>query len=150
LRGGSMTCLLHRGTSRLVVALLVLGSTSLSGQMLTIGLNFTGSSYFVDSFVIPPDTMGTVGQSHIVELLNGHYAVYGKGDGIQVQSSSLDQFWIDAGVSPTGFTADSRVLYDPSSQRWFALTGDFNFNPAGGDNLLVAVSNTSDPTSGWT
>jgi hypothetical protein len=117
---------------------------------LTIGLNFTGSTYGIDSGFVPPDTMGAVGESHIVELLNGHYAVYSKSDGVRIRSSSLDQFWIDAGVIPVGLTADSRVLYDPFSQRWFASTGDFNFDPGAGDHLLLAVSNSSDPTAGWT
>jgi hypothetical protein len=117
---------------------------------LTIGLNFTGSTYLVDSGFIPPDTVGAVGESHIVELLNGHYAVYRKSDGVRVQTSSLDQFWIDAGAIPVGSIFDSRVLYDPFSQRWFASTEDSNFDPSAGDHLLLAVSNSSDPTAGWT
>ena len=133
-----------------MVLTLTVETLAMEASHLTIGLNFTGSTLFVDSFVIPPDIMGAVGSSHIVELLNGHYAVYRKRDGVRVQTSSLDQFWIDAGVSLTGFTADSRVLYDPFSQRWFASTGNFNFTPGGGDHLLLAVSNTADPTAGWT
>ena len=117
---------------------------------LTIGLNFTGSTYLVDSGFFPPDTLGAVGESHIVELLNGHYAVYRKSDGLRVQTSSLNQFWIDAGAVPLGSAEDSRVLYDPFSQRWFASSGDFTFNPANPDHLLLGVSNSSDPTAGWT
>jgi hypothetical protein len=155
----------HRRTSRAVVALLILSSGSLTGQTqtrgrittgtlaselsrLTIGLNFTGSTYGIDSGFVPPDTMGAVGESHIVELLNGHYAVYRKSDGVRIQSSSLDQFWIDARVIPVGLTADSRLLYDPFSQRWFASTAVVN--SVGNDDLLLAVSNASDPTAGWT
>jgi hypothetical protein len=115
---------------------------------LTIGLNFTGSTYFVDSFQVPPDTVGAVGSSQIVELLNGRYSVYRKSDGMRVQTSSLDQFWTSAGARPAGNTSDSRVLYDPFSQRWFASTGDF-VGPQG-DNLLLAVSKSFDPTAGWT
>jgi len=130
----------------LVLTMEALGSEA---RRLTIGLNFTGSTSSVDSFFIPPDTLGAVGVSHIVELINGRYSVYRKSDGVRLQTSSLDQFWINAGASPSGFTADSRLLYDPFSQRWFASTGDFNFNPGGGDHLLFAVSKSSDPTSGW-
>jgi hypothetical protein len=117
-------------------------------RRLTIGLNFTGSTFGADSFFIPPDTIGAVGASHIVELLNGHYAVYRKNDGARVQTSSLDQFWIDAGASPAGVKFDPRVLYDPFSQRWFASTLNAGFGD--GDHLLLAVSNASDPTAGWT
>ena len=115
---------------------------------LTIGLNFTGSTYGVDSFVFPPDTMGAVGPHHIVELLNGVYSVYRKSDGVRIQTSSLSEFWSNAGAPPHGFVADSRLLYDRFSERWFASTGDFVGAP--GDNLLLAVSESSDPTAGWT
>jgi Carboxypeptidase regulatory-like domain len=129
---------------------LTVQTLAIEASRLTIGLNFTGSTFLVDSGFIPPDTMGAVGPSHIVELLNGHYAVYRKSDGVRVQTSSLDQFWINAGASPTaGFTADPRVLYDPFSQRWFASTANFVAPELGGDNLLLAVSSTSDPTVGW-
>jgi hypothetical protein len=125
---------------------LTVQTLAIEASRLTIGLNFTGSTFLVDSGFIPPDTMGAVGPSHIVELLNGHYAVYRKSDGVRVQTSSLDQFWINAGASPTaGFTADPRVLYDPFSQRWFASTANFVAPELGGDNLLLAVSSTSDP-----
>jgi hypothetical protein len=115
---------------------------------LTIGLNFTGSTYLVDSGFIPPDTVGAVGESHIVELLNGHYAVYRKSDGVRVQTSSLDQFWIDAGAIPVGSIFDSRVLYDPFSQRWFASTEDSNFDPSAGDHLLLASQTLQTPRQG--
>jgi hypothetical protein len=118
-----------------------------TANQLTIGLNFTGSTVF-DSFAYPPDTEGAVSSFYIVELINGRYSVYRKSDGMLVQTSSLDQFWINAMASPTGFTSDPRVLYDSFSQRWFASTGDFV--PTQHDNLLLAVSNSSDPTAGWT
>ena len=76
---------------------LTVQTLAIEASRLTIGLNFTGSTFLVDSGSIPPDTMGAVGPSHIVELLNGHYAVYRKSDGVRVQTSSLDQFWINAG-----------------------------------------------------
>ncbi|MEQ9236503.1 PEP-CTERM sorting domain-containing protein [Coleofasciculus sp. E2-BRE-01] len=114
---------------------------------LNIGLNFTGSTFLEDSFFIPPDTMGGVGSEHIVELINGRYSVYEKTTGTPVQTSSLNQFWSDAGVSFSSFAFDPRVLYDPFSERWFATSVD---NPGSDNNFLLAVSNASDPTAGWT
>lgn len=115
----------------------------------TIGENFTGSTLF-DSRFIPPDTMGGIGPARIVELINGRYAVYNKGDnsGIPIQSSSQDQFWQDAGLE-TFNTFDPRVIYDHDSQRWFATAID-RVDLLVGNNLLLGVSNSSDPTAGWT
>jgi hypothetical protein len=114
---------------------------------LTVGLNFTSSTLFVNSFSIPPDTMGGVGQNHIVELINGRYSVYRKSDGAHIQTSSLDQFWRDARVSFNGSTFDPRILYDPFAKRWFASSADNSF---GDNHFLLAVSKSSDPTAGWT
>src|SRR4051794_10863603 len=47
-----------------------------------VGLNFTSSTFRENSFFIPPDTMGAVSGEHIVELINGRYAVYRKSDGV--------------------------------------------------------------------
>jgi hypothetical protein len=111
-----------------MVLALTVEALTLEANTLTIGPNFTGSTLF-DSGSIPPDTMGGVGPDHIVELINGRYSVYRKQDGVRVQTSTLDQFWIDAGVSfQVFFTFDPRILYDLVSQRWFASSAD---NPFG-------------------
>ena len=115
------------------------------GAPYVIGQNFSGSSFGQSGFT-PPDTMGAVGPSHIVEILNGRYAVYTKTGGF-VTGSSLDQFWINAGVTPVNFSFDPRILYDSFSSRWFAVAVD---NSRNANNFLVAVSNSSNPTSGWT
>jgi len=129
-------------------------SNSTTPCQLAIGLNFTSStlidSFFIpslDSFFIPPDTMGAVGSDRIVELINGKYSVYDKGTGTLLQFSSLNQFWNDAGVTPSRFAFDPRVVYDPFSQRWYAVSVD---NQRGENNLLFAVSKSSDPITGWT
>jgi hypothetical protein len=96
---------------------------------------------------IPPDTMGAAGPNQFVELINGQYSVYRNTDGVRVQTSTLNDFWRNAGVVPTGsFAFDPRVIYDASSGHWFAASAD---NSGGPNNFLVAVSNSSDPTQGW-
>ena len=114
-----------------------------------IGLNFTASTFGVDTFDIPPDTMGAVGSDHIVELINGRYSVYRKIDGVLVQTSSLDDFWKDAGVGGGFGSFDSHLLYDSFTGRWFATSAH---RPSFIDEstLLFAVSHSSDPTGGWT
>lgn len=117
-------------------------------QELRIGSSFAGSTYGIDSTIIPPDTDGAVGRRHIVELLNGHYAVYRKSNGSRIASSSLDQFWRDAGAPPRGFAIDPRVVFDPVANRWYASTLSLNSGNAP-DDLLFAVSRDDDPTQGW-
>ncbi|MBD3292864.1 MAG: PEP-CTERM sorting domain-containing protein [Armatimonadia bacterium] len=110
------------------------------------GLGFQGTTRSASGF-IPPDTMGAVGRDHIVELINGRYRVYDKTDGTTVRNRSLNQFWLDAGVTPAGsFAFDPRVVYDPFSERYFASSVD---NAGGANNLLFAVSNSDDPLDGW-
>ncbi|MFQ5731590.1 MAG: beta strand repeat-containing protein, partial [Planctomycetaceae bacterium] len=112
----------------------------------SVGTSFTGSVFGVDSPFIPPDTMGAVGPSHIAELINGRFTVYDK-NGTQLFTSTLDAFWTAAGVTiPAGnSTFDPRILYDPQSGRWFAISID----SGAGNRIYVAVSTSSDPTAGW-
>jgi hypothetical protein len=100
---------------------------------------------------IPPDTDGAVGPNHVVELINGAYAVYNKSGGF-VASLGLDAFWAAANVTPSGAfptTFDPRVVYDPGTKRWFASALDSGVNGVN-NNFLLAVSKSSDPTDGWT
>lgn len=110
-----------------------------------IGSNFT-SSRSDQTTLNPPDTMGAVGAEHVVELINGRFAVYDKSEGSLLVGESLDQFWTDAGVPPTDYAFDPRVLYDPHSERWFAVSVD---NKATQNHLLFAVSSSADPTAPW-
>lgn len=124
----------------------VCASASAWADTVTIGSNFTGSNLSQSGF-IPPDTMGAVGATQAVELLNGRYVVYNKSTGAVQTSSNLNTFWTNAGVTPSGgFAFDPRVVYDAGSGRWFAAAAD---NAGGVNSFLVAVSNTSDPLSGW-
>ena len=115
----------------------------------TIGQNFTGSTFGIDSNFRTPDTMGAVGIDHFVELINGRFSVYRKSDGVRVQTSTLNQFWNNAGQTPTGINGafDPRVVYDPHARRWYAVAAD---NGGGANNYLFAISSSSDPTQPWT
>jgi hypothetical protein len=59
-----------------------------AGNTLNVLSQFQGST-FNNSGFIPPDTMGAVGPSKFVELLNGTYAVYNKTTGALAQPRSL-------------------------------------------------------------
>jgi hypothetical protein len=100
--------------------------------------------------VIPPDSMGAVGPSHLVSLLNSDFGVFNKTTGGVLQKISLQSFWGSLGTDPeepANFPFDTKVLYDPPSDRFFAVT-------LGGTNspdswILVAVSSTANPTGAW-
>ncbi len=132
-----------------VVACMVVSFTSTAAfsQIVTIGQNFTGSTFGVHSNFIVPDTMGAAGVDHFVELINGRYRVYRKSDGVAVQSQTLNNFWSSAGQAPTGNAFDPRVVYDPHARRYYAVAVD---NGGSANNFLFAISNSSDPTLGWT
>lgn len=111
-----------------------------------IGRNFEGADYAASGF-IPPDTMGAVGNNHVVLMINGRFRIYDKW-GTQLDNRSLDSFWINkAGVTPTSFSFDPRIQYDAAVDRWYATSVD---NAGNNNSFLFAVSNTSDPTGAWT
>jgi hypothetical protein len=101
--------------------------------------------YNQGSGFIPADPMGAAGPNQFVEMINGQFAVYTKA-GVLVSQQSLDAFW--SSQNPAGDTTDPRILYDRRSGRWFASSIDLNDGIRNND-LLVAVSKTSDPTGGW-
>jgi|GEM_PF-1030455 len=115
-----------------------------AGGGFTIGTNFLADTINNSGF-IPPDTMGGVGTDHIVELINGRYTVYDK-DGNQLFTSTLDTFWLDAGLTDVGSgTFDPRVIFDPTVNRWFAASID----GGDGNSVYLAVSLTDNPLDGW-
>jgi hypothetical protein len=130
-----------------VATLLWIAGSEAAALSAEIGRDFTGRVVLGSG--APPDTMGAVGEAHIVELLNGGFSVYDKQDGtLRERTSPLSAFWESAGVTPIGASFDPRVAYDPASQRWFAVAADGGPNYVS-NNFLVAVSKTSDPTQGW-
>lgn len=122
-----------------------------AAQTFSTGANFTTMSLestfasFGNSLE-PPDTMGAAGLNHFVALQNGSCAIYTK-SGTLVSQVSDTAFWSAAlGFNP-GNLSDPRIVYDPASRRWYAsmiTTGQSTNN-----QILLARSNTSDPTQGF-
>jgi hypothetical protein len=126
----------------------------------TIGQNFTGSDNS-QTLITPADGNGAVGSNYFVEFINGSFAVYDKSDGSGVAEISDMKFWSNKGPGGDGMgginflssdaVSDPRVIYDPSSQRWFASQVDFNGSLGDptlqSDYYLLAV--TDDPSGSW-
>ncbi len=138
--------LIQKSLASLVITSTLGFSVAVEAATVDLGLNFTSSTRGFNSSFIPPDTMGAVGSEHIVELINGRYSVYDKSTAQNLQSSSLSQFWSDAGVSRFD-VFDPRIVYDPFSERWFAVSAADR--RSSDSSFLLAVSKTDDPTQGW-
>jgi hypothetical protein len=93
---------------------------SISAQLVSIGQNFTGSSFSNRGFILP-DTMGAVGPTSFVEILNGRYAVYDKGSGSVIQTNTLNQFWSNAGAAPIKYAFDPRGDHQRQNGVWRSI-----------------------------
>ncbi|MFB7466179.1 IPT/TIG domain-containing protein [Streptomyces sp. NPDC056224] len=90
----------------------------------------------------PSDTQLAVGPTHIIQFTNRSGQIYDKAGNRVGAVFDLGTFF--------GFAADSggdpRVHYDAGSGRFFAA---YEGLLTGGDEVDVAVSDTSDPRGGW-
>jgi len=125
-------------------AALALGAGSTAARAAILE-QFQGGNLNQSNFV-PPDMGGAVGSGYVVQLLNG-VATIDSTTGTQVSQTSLNTFF--SGIT-TGIS-DPRIIFDPSSQRWFA-SAITTPAPVGSvsNNILVAVSAGANPTGGFT
>ncbi len=120
-------------------------------------MTISGGSLSASSYIYyPPDTNGAVGSGYAVELLNGYYGVYsatGGNAGTRLTTSTLNNFWTSAGVTPNGSAYDPRLVFDPFTNHWFASSLDGVSDvgaPTTPNSFLLAVSKDSNPLDGWT
>ncbi len=102
-----------------------------------------------DTGWFPPDTMGAIGPTHFMEVINGNVTIYSR-TGTQLSDVPLATFFtvtIGSVTYPRGGAFDPRVLYDRRSGRWFATAMEFGIGNTSND-VILAVCRTSDPTSG--
>jgi hypothetical protein len=118
-----------------------------SAAKISVNRSFEGTSDYdsraLGAALIPPDTMGAVGTTQYVQLINGSFSVYNKSTGALAAPRKTDSaFWTSIGGGSTG--GDPRILFDKPTGRWLAIGFD-----SSGANLRVGVSNTSDALGGW-
>jgi hypothetical protein len=109
----------------------------------------------------PPDQGFCIGNSFALETVNTALAVYNKENGALLAGpTALNQFF---GLQPeinrtTGvfgdFTSDPRCFYDASTNRFFVTLLQIDVDPStgnflAGSSILIAVSQTGDPTKHW-
>lgn len=103
---------------------------------------------------IPPDTMGAVGPNHVAEILNTGFQVFDRNGLVVAPQISLQSFWSALGTAPgqpASIAFDPKILYDQYAGRFVAVTPGNPDNRDGTNNawVMVAISQTSDPTLGW-
>jgi len=93
----------------------------------------------------PPDANGTAGPNHYMQTINCIYAIYSKTGSLLAGPSNLNLLF--SGVSgATCNDGDPIILYDEQANRWLVV----EFSICGSnDYMLVAVSQTNDPTGSW-
>jgi hypothetical protein len=92
---------------------------------------------------IPPDVNGAVGPNHVMTTLNTEIKIQNKTGGA-ISSLTNSGFWT---VEETGTIYDPKIVYDPFTQRYFFV--DLDGTSSGATNILLAVSQTNDPTGAW-
>ena len=137
-----------RGFGRVlgVIASVALGSLSVAPAWASgIIAQFQGGAFGQSGFV-PPDMGGGVGDGYVVQLLNG-VATIDTTAGSLVSQTSLNSFFGGSGTQ----LSDPRVIFDPTSQRWFASVITVPGGSLSSQNsILLAVSSDANPTSGFT
>jgi hypothetical protein len=94
--------------------------------------------------VFTPDTQGAVGTNYLMVALASQIRIQDRA-GNPINTMSLDSFWTGV-TSPNPAVFDPRLVYDPYSHRWiFVAVANYTNNPG----LLLAVSQTGDPTQIW-
>ncbi len=120
----------------------------------TISGGFPGASNDDNNAVLgiriaPPDTDGTVGPNHFVQMINLLTTIYDKNGNVVMASAPSSTFWVGIGgnCEPNN-RGDPIVLYDETADRW--LVSQFAFNDAFSTfSQCVAISQNGDPTGGY-
>lgn len=110
-------------------------------------LEFLGSDQTLD----PQDPMGAVGHDHILTSDNAVFRVHDKTGTIlsSLKTYQTNGFWTGL-ITNGGFPADPWATYDPYSKRWIIIASLFRgFSGAPPIDLLIAVSQTSNPLGNW-
>ncbi len=111
------------------------------------GLSTVDNANANGNVVTPPDQGLCAGHGYVMEAINSTLAVYSEKGAQLTTPESVNGFF---GADPaTTFLSDPRCYYDAPTQRWFlSMTNVLNF-VTGRSNLVLAVSQTSDPTGAY-
>jgi hypothetical protein len=120
----------------------VAGATG--GPVVTVTQTVSGLNDVVAGGFEPPDVTVAAGPGFVVEMVNLAESVWRTGGGTPPQLVQTRDLAVFFGSDSDRLT-DPRVLFDAASGRWFASISDVDRQ-----DVLLAVSTTSDPTGTWT
>ncbi len=117
-------------------------SSSLPEPLLpqTVGTSFLGAVVSESGF-IPPDSMGAVGPTQVLVIVNGRIKVFDKAGVLGALNASTDTFFNS--VRNGSGTSDPHVRYDRLSGRWFLTM----INVSTPNRVMIAVSSGSTITN---
>ncbi len=97
---------------------------------------------------VPPDTHGDVGFNHYFQVINCSYSIYNKSGSRIFGPAGNSTVW--QGMPNNSNDGDAIVLFDEQANRW--LFSQFSL-PNGSSTapfyMMIAVSQTPDPTGSW-
>lgn len=113
-----------------------------------IGQNFNGVSNL--NGVMPPDTDGDVGPNHYFQMINMSFQIWDKTGNSLYGPVANNTIW-QGFTGPWGNSNDGDpiVLYDEYADRWLASQFALPNYPNGPFFMMIAISQTSDPTGAW-
>lgn len=112
-----------------------------------IGQNFDG--IYNTYGVAPPDTDGDVGLNHYIQMVNNGFQIFNKSGTSLYGPASLASIWTNLPGPWVGNYGDPIVLYDELADRWLLSQFSLPNYPNGPWYMLIAISQTSDPTGSY-
>ena len=98
------------------------------------------------SYSYPPDCNGTVGPNHYMQTINVKYTIYDKQGNLLAGPTNLNTLF--SGVPGANANdGDPVVIFDEQAQRF--MVAEFSGISSNPDYMLIAVSQTDDPTGNW-
>ncbi len=98
----------------------------------------------------PPDTHGAVGPNHYVEVVNTAITIYNKDGSVAQPPLEMDEFFNPTVVAGENFLFDPVVAYDEQVDRFVVVILSAQSSSSAEADVLYAISDTSDPTDGFT
>jgi hypothetical protein len=110
-----------------------------------VAKQFTGLAMVESGNFEPPDPWVAASTSYVVQAVNASVRVSTRSGGEVLTIPTWALFGLPADQSPS----DARIIWDAAHGRWVGNVLSFN-NDLSVNYLTLAVSDSSDPTAGWT
>ena len=112
-----------------------------------IGNGFSGPSGTFSVAAAPPDTNGSVGPNHYVQIVNTDFVLFNKSGSVLYGPVPVNTLWSGfGGGCQTNNDGDPVVLYDKIADRWVISQFSVSTTPY---LECVAVSTSGDPTGSY-